>query len=139
MVKLWTNKLMTSKHNRNDRDTLIRMLRYYNKDPDTMSKVYASYKSIAKLLKVSYELVRKVCIKAITSGHGEDAQNDTSKILSQEHFGFLTRDDTLRRWAGLSLDERAASFKNAFPNKELTGGRLYHIYIKHRIRYKMIR
>ena len=39
----------------------------------------------------------------------------------------------------MSLDERAASFMNVFSSKVLTGGRLYHLFVKHKVRYKVIR
>ena len=80
-----------------------------------------------------------MCINEINRKPVNVVPVDTSRALDKIHIDYLTNQDTLKGWVGLSLDERAATFQNNFPDKKLTGGRLRHIYVKQRIKYKLIR
>jgi hypothetical protein len=44
----------------------------------------------------------------------------------------------LKKWAGKSLDERASLFTAKFPDKEISGSKLWHLFRKHGIKYKCV-
>ena len=60
-------------------------------------------------------------------------------MLDEEHITFLTAQETLISWAGLSLAERAKFFHRRFPNKWIKPRALLRLYGLHGIRKKRVR
>ena len=59
--------------------------------------------------------------------------------LDKEHEDFLIRQDTLVRWAGKTLQERAKLFHRAYPNKIITANALQCLYKSAKVSRKLIR
>ena len=65
-------------------------------------------------------------------------KQDLRKQLEWKHVKYLVQHNTLKRCIGRSLDERAALFSAKFPDKVISGGKLWHLYRKHGIKYKFV-
>ena len=61
-MKRMSRKYGISKEFKAERNKMILILRYHSTKPKPDGKVYASYSSIAKLLNISYQCARHVCI-----------------------------------------------------------------------------
>ena len=114
------------------------MLRFRSKKPLSSSPSFLSLEAISSLLGVSVSFVRQVCVKAIAGNFEVTQIKDSKKTLDSNHIRFLTQHSTLKKWIGKSLDERASLFIAKFPDKTLTGGKLWHLYHKHGIKYKFV-
>ena len=121
------------------RQDLILQLRYHSLQPSPDSPVFASYKQIGELLKLSHNHIRTICTKVVAGKRSIGRSQDQRKQLDSGHIAYLTSQITLQLQVGRSLDERASLFMNKFPAKDLTGGRLWNIYRKHGIRFKVIK
>ena len=65
-------------------------------------------------------------------------RKDQSKQLDARHIKFLISHFTLKKWIGRSLEERASLFSAKFPDKVISGGKLWHLYRKHGIKCKCV-
>ena len=61
------------------------------------------------------------------------------RILDQVHIDFLTSQETLKLWAGYTLQERTMLFRERFPGKEIAITSLRKLYNKNRIKRKVVR
>ena len=137
-VLLVTPKLWRDPALRGRRNLAIVMLRFGSKTPSTDARPRLNYKDIAEALGVSAALVRRVCLGSVTGQVRVPTAADSRKTLGSEHIKFLTRNSQLKKWAGKSLDERASLFTAKFPDKEISGGKLWHLFRKHGIKYKCV-
>ena len=120
------------------RDQCILFLRYNTKAPKPNSQCYYNYSDIANAIGCSVTTVRSVCLRAINDENIIRPTKGISKTLESTHTKFLTKHTTLKKWVGRSLDERASLFSAKFPDKSITGGKLWHLYRKHGIKYKCV-
>jgi len=60
-------------------------------------------------------------------------------LLEERHTEFLTSEETLRKWAGLSLSDRAARFHSKFPSKKITAMGLCRLYKARKIKRMTVR
>jgi hypothetical protein len=97
-----------------------------------------TYKAIASFVNTSATHARTVCQVALETSTGTDKEKLHRKKLEPLHLEYLTSKETLKRWAGYSLDERASLFTNSFPDKELSGGKLWHLYNLKGIKFKKV-
>ena len=66
-------------------------------------------------------------------------QVDESRKLSEDHVRFLTSEDTLEKWSGLTVLERTIKFGLKFPNKRIAVTSLRNLYLKNGIKFKSVR
>lgn len=59
--------------------------------------------------------------------------------LSKVHLRYLTRQTTLKLWAGLPATERVKLFHRRFTEARITPARLYKVYKKYDIRRKRVK
>ena len=131
-------KLWRTQAHRVERNRAMLLLRFGCAAPAPGQRPLRNYRDIAQAFCVSPQLVRKVCLGALAGNFGFPKQKDPRKQLERQHIRYLLQHYTLKRWIGQSLDERAALFMRKFPEKELTGGQLWHLYRKHGIKYKCV-
>ena len=70
-----------SKEFKEERNRMISILRYHTTKPKTDNKVYASYSSIAKLMNISYQCARQVCIAYIVNEVDNNKKKDNRRVL----------------------------------------------------------
>ena len=97
-----------------------------------------TFTRIATFLNVSATLVRAVCIGAIEGRKLYTTNKPKSQKLDAAHIDFLLSKETLDSMKGYSLAERSSLFQRQFPDKELTGGKLWHLYNSKGIKHKKI-
>ena len=131
-------KLWRPQAHRAERNRAMLLLRFGCAAPAPGQRPLRNYQDIARAFCVSPQLARKVCLDALGGSAGGPKPKDPRKQLERQHIKYLLQHYTLKRWIGRSLDERAALFMRKFPDKELTGGRLWHLYRKHGIKYKCV-
>ena len=61
------------------------------------------------------------------------------RVLTQEHYDYLTSQDTLIAWCGFSIRDRCILFHRKFPNKTISTKRLSSIYKRNNISNKVVR
>lgn len=59
--------------------------------------------------------------------------------LDQEHIDFLTSQETLRQWSGLTLKERAKAFHRAYTDRWTYPVAISKLYRKHGITLKKVK
>jgi hypothetical protein len=80
------------------------LLRFGNVNNKSKLSPKISYSSIAKLVKISIESVRRLISKGINDlKKKQEIQSPSRKKLSEEHTKFLCSQQTLNAWAHLSL------------------------------------
>ena len=55
------------------------------------------------------------------------------------HINHIISENTLKNQIGMNLEERAADFTRAFPEKKISHESLRRIYVKNKIRKKKVR
>ena len=64
---------------------------------------------------------------------------DQSRQLEQKHIEFLISTETLNLWAGKTLAERVLLFHRKFANKNIAVTSLRRLYLKNRVKRKVVR
>ena len=121
-------------------------------DPDHPS--FASFKLLGQLFKCSGALVRQLLFarfeklrrqnlplieKLRQSSSERPRQTFGLRFLKQHEIEWLTSELTLRRQAGLSLDDRCKHFKKEFPRSSMNRVLLRRVYTEHKIKKKRFR
>ena len=68
-----------------------------------------------------------------------DARRRKERILEQQHIDFLVAEETLKKWAGLTLKERSKLFHRKFTNKLIAPMSLWRLYKRHGVKRKAVR
>ncbi len=113
-------------------------LRYGTQEPTLKSQPLLCTSTIAKMLGLSRRGVCKV-IRQWHSGKRDSNLNSTRLKLTASHAAFLTDPVVLKNWAHYSLKERAVLFHRTYPELKLSAESLRKLYLKHGIRYKVVR
>ena len=114
------------------------LIRFRTARPNIKSRKYATYKTIASILKLTQNEVQHICRKAFTPKKPLTSKQLVRK-LDQEHIDFLINAKTLERWAGLTMKQRTIHFHRQFTNKRIAVTSLRRLYLKHKIRCKKVR
>ena len=69
----------------------------------------------------------------------KQADDKDAKQLTTEQVAYLCAEDTHKRMAGKSLDERCMLFEVAYPGKKINRDGLRSVYAKHGIKRKTVR
>jgi transposase len=88
---------------------------------------------------LSHQGVREVCHGHATCPAAATGAIERKPRLTNAHTDYLTSQATVDAWAGYSLDERASLFMKQFPGQPMTGGRLWHLYHRQGIRFKVVK
>ena len=104
------------------------LIRYRTAQPTIESRKYASYKTIASILKLTQNEVQHICRKAFIPKRALTSIQRVRK-LDQEHKDFLINPKTLERWAGLTMNQRTVYFHRQFTNKRIAVTSLRRLYL----------
>ena len=120
--------------------SVLPLLYYGTKHFDSNSPHNIHLKTIAQQLKVSSSKLKCILNKL---QFDKDIENITKvgrkRKLKQEHLEYLGSSDTLNRWAGYSLKERALFFHRQFPDTKISKTLLWRTYKLFNIKFKVIR
>ena len=114
------------------------MLRYNSLKPTPRARKFASYSTIAKILNLAYNKVQHLCRYKSKVTKATIAKRKLHK-LDDHHERFLLSVDTLKKWAGLTLKERATLFHRRFPNKRIAASSLSRLYLANGVKNKVVR
>jgi transposase len=116
----------------------VLLIRYRTTQPNAWSKKYVSIERVAKTLGVPYNLVQHLCryYYKVTRATKDKRQ---VRRLNDTHLAFLLDRNTLIRWAGRTLGERAVLFELRFPQKRLAVTTLRRLYLAHGVKRKKVR
>ena len=90
------------------------------------------------MLGLSYNLVQHICkYKAVPQQRKKYKASE--RQLEQNHINFLISPETLRLWAGKFMRERVVLFHRKFPNKVISVTSLRRLYLKNRVKRKVVR
>lgn len=132
----------------------ILLSRYRNRRPTEQTLAYCSYARIAKLLHLSAETIRKVCLEyfshqnaisspALASSKSSlETKHRRSKCfgkLTDFHIAGLCSQSTLQAQTGLTLEARAQLFNSSHPTVSISGSKLYQVYRTNGITRKQIK
>ena len=114
------------------------LLRFRRTDPGPRAYRFLAYAKIAAILNLSVHEVAYHCRKASAGPDPQKRIKDPARKLDQCHVDYLIGERTLERWAGRTLQERAALFTAAFPDKKIAVTTLRRLYLKHGIKRKRV-
>ena len=129
------------------------LLRFKCKDPKRNFKSFMSYKKMSDLTGLSYAEVRRLTLRKLDDiEHAQTVlhlrrqrglirnpeQRSKVRKMTEEMIDFIKDPACVRKWAGLSLAERAALLHRRFPHTRVSGSTIGLYYRKLRIKMKAV-
>ena len=112
-----------------DLASYLLLLRFGPCQDPTRATPVLNYASIARVVQLSLESVRRLIMTALRNFHSKDATlAGPRRKLSQHHVDYLCSHQTLTAWAHLSLQQRAVLFHRQFPELRVSASLLQRTY-----------
>jgi hypothetical protein len=122
-----------------DRRDVVLLLRFHGTTLARKPYRFASYSSIAKVTKLTYNQVQHICSTAEKKAGKRVKKPNTSRTLEQEHIQYLLEPRTMELYAGKTMKERTILFHRKFSNKIIAVTSLRRLYLQRGCRVKKVR